>query len=308
MSEKNIKTNRHYLISLHKRCSVASLFAAITTLICSSYSIHGGIVNFAQERISPLLFRYFTILTGCYGAFISNMLIPFSIVGILNKRLTYPRWMAIMHYSLVICTSLIFVFSICCISFFDPELAFGGYNFFLHIICPILILIAFFQVETGRDFTHKDSLVCMIPVILYGLLYYFHVIILKTWDDIYHFNDVISIYISLPAMFLLAYGIALFYRKLYNRKNSYYTSHLMKPEYNDLGETEVKIEVYGLGRYMGLHGESNNINMNFDILKSVSEEYGIRLEDLNATYAKGVIEGQKDAEEKKKLKNKKWSR
>lgn len=131
----------------------------------------------------------------------------------------------------------------------------------------------------------------MLPFVIYSIVYLYNVIVIGKWDDIYQFNSFIPFYISAPLMYLLTYLIALVIRKLNNRKNRIHHKQMTKAQDDDLDEVAIKIDVYGLGRYNGLHGESGNIIMNLDILMDLSDRYGIRLEDLTRAYSKGVIDG-----------------
>ena len=295
--------NKQYIISLNKRHSIIALIACAVELACCLYSIYGGIVYYARESYGIKLFQYFTVLSGSFGALVSGFIIPFAIDGYRKKRFTYPRWTALLHYSSTTCTTLVFVFAVCVISFYDPQMAFGGYNFFLHVVCPILILIAFFLVEAGTCITFRDSLLCMLPIFLYATLYLYNVVIVKRWEDIYHFTTFIPFSLSLVLMLALAYGIAYLIRILNNRRNDYNRKQLMKNWDDDLDEVAIRIDIYGLGRYMGLHGDSNDIGMNLDILMDIAEKYGIRLEGLTRAYSKGVIDGIREAQEKRQTKS-----
>jgi hypothetical protein len=226
------------------------------------------------------------------------MLIPFAINGLINKRFTYNRWMAMLHYSTAICTSVVFVFALCFISFYDPILAFGGYNFNLHFICPVMILVAFLTVESATQFTIKDSLICIIPIIVYSLIYFYNVVIVHNWEDLYNFNTYLPFYISMPLIYLFVFLIADVLRRLNNIKNRYVRKSLTKSWDNDVDAVSIKIDLYGLGRYVGLHGESNSINLNFDVLTTIADAYDIKMEELTNAYTKGVIDGQKEKQKK----------
>ena len=275
-----------------------ALLAAIVGAIFYLISIYGGIVMFAEEKISFKLFRYFTIVSGVYGLIVMIMLIPFAINGLINKRFTYNRWMAMLHYSTAICTSVVFVFALCFISFYDPILAFGGYNFNLHFICPVMILVAFLTVESATQFTIKDSLICIIPIIVYSLIYFYNVVVIHNWEDLYNFNTYLPFYISMPLIYLFVFLIADVLRRLNNIKNRYVRKSLTKSWDNDVDAVSIKIDLYGLGRYVGLHGESNSINLNFDVLTTIADAYDIKMEELTNAYTKGVIDGQKEKQKK----------
>ena len=275
-----------------------ALLAAIVGAIFYHISIYGGIIMFAEEKISFKLFRYFTIVSGVYGLIVMIMLIPFAINGLINKRFTYNRWMAMLHYSTAICTSVVFVFALCFISFYDPILAFGGYNFNLHFICPVMILVAFLTVESATQFTIKDSLICIIPIIVYSLIYFYNVVVVHNWEDLYNFNTYLPFYISMPLIYLFVFLIADVLRRLNNIKNRYVRKSLTKSWDNDVDAVSIKIDLYGLGRYVGLHGESNSINLNFDVLTTIADAYDIKMEELTNAYTKGVIDGQKEKQKK----------
>ncbi|MCR5095151.1 MAG: hypothetical protein K6A70_00230 [Erysipelotrichaceae bacterium] len=290
--------NRDFLIEFNRKRSIMALLAAIVGAIFYHISIYGGIVMFAEEKISFKLFRYFTIVSGVYGLIVMIMLIPFAINGLINKRFTYNRWMAMLHYSTAICTSVVFVFALCFISFYDPILAFGGYNFNLHFICPVMILVAFLTVESATQFTIKDSLICIIPIIVYSLIYFYNVVVVHNWEDFYNFNTYLPFYISMPLIYLFVFLIADVLRRLNNIKNRYVRKSLTKSWDNDVDAVSIKIDLYGLGRYVGLHGESNSINLNFDVLTTIAGAYDIKMEELTNAYTKGVIDGQKEKQKK----------
>ena len=290
--------NKDFLIDFNRRRSILALLAAVIGAIFYLVSIYGGVVMFAQEGISFKLFRYFTIISGCYGLIVTIMLIPFAINGLINKRFTYNRWMALLHYSTAICTSVVSIFALCFISFYDPILAFGGYNFNLHFICPVMILISFMLVESHTYLTIKDSLICIIPIITYSLIYFYNVVIIHNWDDLYNFNTYLPFYISMPLVYLYVFLIADGLRRLNNFKHKHLRKTLTRAWNNDVDEVAIKIDIYGLGRYIGLHGEKNSINMNFDVLYELSKAYDVKLEELATVYAKGVIDGEREKAEK----------
>ena len=163
--------NKQYLISLQKKNSIIALAACLVSLACALYSIFGGVASYVGNGLNMSnLFQYFTTLSGSYCAIVSCLIIPFAVDGIRRKRFICPRWLSLLHYSSVICTSLVFTFTLCFISWYDPGLAFGRYNFFLHLVCPLLILLAFLMTESYHLLSRADEVLCLRPVILYMLV------------------------------------------------------------------------------------------------------------------------------------------
>ncbi|MBR4132382.1 MAG: hypothetical protein IKT99_05340 [Oscillospiraceae bacterium] len=296
MSIRNKKApdgGKHYLISLHVWRSKMALAACILTLGASLAMIGKGMVEMTADGADVAeLFHYFTINSNFLTALASAAIIPYAIDGMRKKRFTYPKWTALLHYCGTVCTTLTMIFAVCLISWVDFQLAFGGNNLFLHIICPTLVLVAFFLVESDSRFTVRDTLIGLIPFVLYCCIYLFEVVILGPerggWPDFYHFTEIVPIYVSLPGMCLLAFGIATAIRLISNRLNAARRRRLTALWRGDADPVEVKIEVYGLGRFTGRSCDKNNLTIPLDILEMLSDRYGIKTEDLIKVYAKGV--------------------
>ena len=63
----------------------------------------------------------------------------------------------------------------------------SGPDFFLHLFCPLLALISYLAWDRP-PMTPLLSLIGVIPVLLYGLLYLRKVVYAKQWEDFYGFN------------------------------------------------------------------------------------------------------------------------
>ncbi len=48
----------------------------------------------------------------------------------------------------------------------------------MHVICPIMILISFFAIESYYQINIKISLLAIIPVLIYAVVYIYEVIII----------------------------------------------------------------------------------------------------------------------------------
>ena len=195
---------------------------------------------------------------------------------------------------------LVMAFSVTCIAWYDPALAFNRANFYLHIICPIMIVLSFFMVESNYSLDQKDNLFSMIPFAIYAFAYLINVVILRRWKDLYMLNTLLPFYITMPLMFLLAYSIGWLIRSLYNRQLAYREKKLKLIWDEDLDPVSVRIKIYSLGFHAGLYEEKADVSIPFDILEDISERFDIRKEDLAKVFTKGAIDGIKEKERKKK--------
>ena len=106
-----------------------ALIASVTTVVVAIHAIVNSMLSFVPDDTSATsLYQFFTPNANTLTAIAAAMIIPFAIDGIRKKRFTYPKWIALLHYSGTICTTFVMVFGACVMSFFDMKAAFGGYK------------------------------------------------------------------------------------------------------------------------------------------------------------------------------------
>lgn len=283
-------TKRIHLVNLFKWRSIIAFIACTVTIFLTVGSVVYGILTDPPETVKTE-FEWFTVDSNCLTAFAALMILPYTVEGIRRKRLIYPKWVLLIHYAGAICITITLVFVMSFISWYDPELAFGSENFFLHIICPLAVLISFFMVESGYRINKKDILIGLIPFFAYSILYLYAVAIAHIWEDHYKLNTFVPAYVSLPLMFILAYIIASIIRLIHNKLVDYRDKKLKAIWNEDLDPVTIKIEIYSLGVHAGLHQDKEDISIPYDILEQISKRFSIRMEQLINAYTKGIIEG-----------------
>lgn len=137
---------RRYIIGLYRIRSSIALLASTFAIVFSLGGIVFGLLIYTRNGVPPIeLFRFFTIDMNLLGAIGAGMIV------------------------------LIMFFALALISWNDPVMAFGGNNFFLHVICPLMILLSFLLIESDYRYTVKDNLMCLIPIVIYGGKYIWEV-------------------------------------------------------------------------------------------------------------------------------------
>ncbi len=284
------------MISLNRWRSVMALAACVVTILASVWAIVSSLLEFVPDaRSTTSLFQYLTTDSNMLTAAAAALIIPFAVEGIRKKRFTYPKWVALLHYSGTVCTTLVMVFSACVMSFYDLKSAFGGYNTYMHIVCPVLVLLSFFMVERNCHFTLKDSLLCMIPVTLYALVYIWQAVVVGVqnggWNDFYHINDFVPFYVTVPVLFLLTLGISVGILRISRVLFASRRKKLTALWTDDIDPVEVRIELFGLGRFAGENGEESNISIPLDIIHMLAERYRLKADDLIRCYTRGALDG-----------------
>lgn len=237
---------------------------------------------------------YFTTISNILTALAGSFIMPYAISGIRRKRFVLPKWLSMFHYSGVICITLVFIFMLLIILPYDKEFALGGPNFFLHVICPIAIIVSYFMVESHYDYSKREVLKCMIPFFIYSIVY----VVMVTrgpenggWKDLYKLNTFVPFAVTVPATYVVVFVIAILIKKLSDILYIKREKDLISSWKEDADSVEVKIEVYGLGRYYGLHGDKNNLSVPLDIIESLAKHYDMNVKDLYNVYTKGLYHG-----------------
>ena len=289
------KKNHDYLTNFYKHYSIIALFSGISSLFLSFYGIIAGVIR-TIERMKAngfFAFAFFTMIANILASISVSFVIPFAVEGIKKKRLILPNWVAILHYMSTTSIVIMLVFVLAFISWSSPYDAFGDSNLVMHIFCPILILISFFQIENRYIYKVRDCFIGCIPIFIYEVVYYIEVVIIGEtnggWKDIYHIQEHLSPIIAIPLLMLLGLVISCLIAIISNhltKKREYKMFHYWKKEIDPI---EAKIEAYGLGNAMGRIKDEYNIMIPIDILDYLSKKSNINIDELIKSYVTGFL-------------------
>ena len=294
MKTKNKAHPREYLTVLLRRRSMIALCCGTITLMLSFYGIIAGV----NKTIAVLhengfsSFVFYTMISNTLAALSVAFVFPYAVEGVRKKRFVLPKWVAVMHYAATTSIAITMVFVFAFISWVSPEDAFGGSNLVTHVFCPILILISFFQIESGHLFTWKDCLLGAVPICVYSIIYLIEVIVIGEanggWPDIYHIKEYLSPILAIPLL-LVTFGVGVAVALLSNHLTKKRTDKMFLLWSEELEPIEVRIEAYGLGLMAGQHSDKNDIQIPCDILISLAKRYNIDPEDLIKPFMKGLM-------------------
>ena len=291
--------NREYMTGLNRRRSVIALCCGALTLALSFYAILAGVIRAdGRNGISGFgSFMYFTMIANTLAALSVAFVIPYAVEGIRKQRFTMPAWVAITHYVSVCSVVIVFVFVLGLVSWTSPEDAFGGPNLFLHVFCPILILISFLQMENGYIHSVRDGLLGCVPFLIYSVVYYTEVVLIGEenggWPDLYHISEKVSPAIAFPLMILFGFGVSLLIAFFSNRLTRKRTEEMYRWWTADTEPVEARTEAYGLGRTDGMNSEGKNMQIPLDILEQLAQRCGLDRDELIRPYVTGFLHGRK---------------
>ncbi len=139
--------------------------------------------------------RFFTILSNVLCAFASLLVL------ISFRKGDLPLGVWLFKY---IATSSVTVTFLTVMVFLGPTLGYKdqlkGLSFFLHLLNPLFSVISFCFLERVYPLSFAVSLLGLLPVVLYGILYLYKVVFTNQWEDFYGFNKNGKWKISFSAM------------------------------------------------------------------------------------------------------------
>ncbi len=160
------------------------MLSAICNLVMAVMAVAAGM---AHTRKAPMrvVLRFFTVQ--------SNLLCTLASVIVAACRLSdaVPEAVLVLKF---IGTVAVAVTLLTVMVFLGPTLGYRilltGPDLFLHLVCPALALVSYFAWDKPSG-PWPAALLGMLPVVLYGMLYIYKVVLApedRRWEDFYGFN------------------------------------------------------------------------------------------------------------------------
>lgn len=286
------QNKRRYLISLYHTRSVLALDASILVFCITAFSIGYELRQF--DTWNTNMFCFFTILSNMFAAIGAMLMMPYAVAGIRKKRFELPGWIVMVQYSGAVCVAVTMMTTLLLLIPVEGEAAVAGTNLYLHLITPPLTIILFASVESCYKLPRWCIPVALVPYWLYMIVYYINVIVIGEenggWKDIYHIAEFWPAWISVVGMFIAGLVIAWALLWGHNRLTDISVKRLTDMWTDDLGEADLLVEAFGLGRYMGKHCDAAGLTMPLDIFYMMHDRYGIPVESLARAFYKGALD------------------
>ena len=244
---------------------ILALISCSIVVICVCIGVTMNLTTLYDEDFDNMgirTFCMFTVNSNILAAISSFTVIPYAIDGIRKKEYILPDWVVIFMMTGTTSVALTFLVSLFILSPVKGfVLIFTGSRFFLHGVCPILNILAFCLFVTSHKIKIKQSLISLIPVMLYAIVYFVMVVVITEehggWADFYGFATKIPVWISITLFLPLTFGIATLVRLWHNhsfvkrRKNEaqifldYFEGKEAKEILFEMGRARAKIQSCG---------------------------------------------------------------
>ena len=211
---------------LARRHCLFTLFGALIVLICVCVGVTMNLTTVYDENFDHMgirTFCMFTVNSNILCAVSMAMIIPYAIDGLRKHDFHVPKWPMILGLTGVTAVTLTFLVSLFILSPFKGfGLIFSGSRFFLHGLCPVMAAIAFCFFMTEQEISLGQSLIALIPVSAYAILYFIMVVLIGEenggWNDFYGFATYVDIRIPLAGILPVTFLIATVLRLVHNKR------------------------------------------------------------------------------------------
>lgn len=212
------------LIKMNRTHCILALVSCLIVVVCVCAGVTMNLTTLHDQNFDNMgirTFRMFTVNSNILAAIAAAVVIPYTIDGLRKKDYHLPNWVVtffLVGTTAVALTFLVSLFILSPVKGF--VLIFTGSRFFLHGVCPILIILAFCIFITSHKVSWRESFFSLIPVAIYAILYFVMVVVITKenggWDDFYGFATRLPLWIPIVAILPLTFGITALLRLWHN--------------------------------------------------------------------------------------------
>ena len=233
--------------------------------------------------------KMFTTLSNIAAAFSAAMCLPFQIDGLRRDRYRLPSWIVVVMYVGTVGVFLTFFSAITIISIYQGfvKTMFTRSSLFLHTINPILITVLFVLIISDTRIKFSHSMISMIPIVIYAIVYFIMVFVVKAWKDHYHTNSVMPWPLSLLLMMSISFGVTQLIRFLHNLTNKH-VSKSIERYYMESPDFEYPISGTAVAHLAELgskfYHEGDDVYIPVDIIDLLSNRYNASKLPIDVLY------------------------
>jgi len=216
------------MIRVNKTILLNSIIAINVVVIATIGIVFGaGEGQLGNYIIGWGYFKPYTMDSNILAGIMAILVLVYSVRDRHNNGI--PRWLIRAYLMGTTCLVLTFLIAA---TFLAPVKVMSGSNyftmfskdmFFFHFLNPLLAVISFLALADGEKLSRMDSVIGMIPTIVYSIIYFVMVVVLKLWNDFYHFTFGGKYYL-IPIVVVVIYGTTYTISSLLIRIHNHFAS------------------------------------------------------------------------------------
>ncbi len=202
-----------------------ALFGAGIVAVCVCIGVTMNLVTLYDENFDHMgirTFCMFTVDSNILAGLTMLLCIPYTVDGLRTGYYHLPDWAVVLMHIAVTAVTLTFMVSLFILAPVKGFwLIFSGSRFFLHGVCPVLCIITFCCFINSHLIRFWESLLALVPVLIYTAVYLFMVIYIGEehggWNDFYGFVTRVPLWVSFVVILPMTCLIAQLLRLGHNR-------------------------------------------------------------------------------------------
>ena len=162
--------------------------------------------------------RFFTTDSNLLTAVAAALVVVCDIQKLRGKRTDIAKPFMLLKFMGVISLLLTFCTVMCLlVPVYGAAMQLTGTAVHMHVTAPVLSFVSFVFLEADRKISLAQSFLGLVPMALYGTVYFLQVLVFENWMDFYAFNQGGRWYITVPVIFTATCLMCLLVRLLRNK-------------------------------------------------------------------------------------------
>lgn len=204
------KAKTKTILSLICNCVI---FLVTTGVFISYFFVKSRVIENGWQSL-----RFFTTDSNLLAAVAAALVAVCDVQKLRGKRTDIAKPFMLLKFMGVISLMLTFCTVMCLlVPIYGAAQQLGGTAFHMHVAAPVLSFVSFVFLEADRKLSLAQSFLGMVPMALYGTVYFLQVLVFENWMDFYAFNQGGRWYITVPVIFTATCLMCLLVRLLRNK-------------------------------------------------------------------------------------------
>ena len=280
---------------IHRGRSLLMLLISIAVMVIIGLVVITEIIR--RQDQGYVLFRYFTTISNIMASYIAILTIPYALQGLVKQQYTVPIRITRLLFMGTICVTITMLLALGILWPLNGNDAVQGYNFWCHIICPILIIVLFGLVSSEKPLGIDDCICATLPVFAYAIIYFIMVFVIGKehggWDDMYYVEQTCPIWLALILLVTVVFLITFTFRAIHNRLAKQRWKRFVTTiiqVYQPEDGTDLRFMLYEMGELMGYCDGNYEITVPIQLMKILVDQYPeYSLDDMVQLYMKGAL-------------------
>lgn len=280
---------------LNRIKSIFALLISISIMAIIAVVVIREVVKLQSSAYN--VFRYFTTISNIFAAYDAILTVPYALEGIFKQRYNVSKQITRLLFCGTICVTITMILALGLLWPINGNDAVTGYNFWCHIVCPIMVVVLFILVSSEKPISIGDCFSAAIPFMVYAIIYTIMVVVVGEenggWPDLYGIKSMMPIWLAIIispcVVFLIAFGFRAIHNFAAKRRWKKLVEEIIQ-RYKPEDGTDIRFMIYEMGELMGAYDGQYEMVIPIQLINILAEHYTeYQLEEMVNIFVKGAL-------------------